>query len=224
MTVVRCTPPSAARLKRLPRPLPAIALPRGTLLHRVHDRGEPGDAFVAPAGTADDIRRGGRFDPLPRDDVAVLYVASSADAAIAEVFAHVDARGVVRAQGEDPRERALSTLRLRRPLVLVAFRGLDLHRFPVRNAELTESGKQDYPCTRAWAQAFRDRAPRVHGIAWTSRLDNGAYCCVLWGDRVGAKDIEPASRALSLASMRGARRLREVLRRVGLGHRLRTVR
>ena len=216
MTVVRCAPPSAARLKQLPRPLPTLALPRGTLLYRVHDRGEPCDEFVTPGGEADDVHRGGRFDPLPREDVPVLYVASSADAAIAEVFAHVDARGVVRAQAEDRHERALSALRLRRRLVLVAFRGLDLHRFPLRNAQLTESGKQDYPCTRGWAQAFRDRAPHAQGIAWTSRLDNGAYCCVLWGDRVGAKDVEPASRAVALASARGAARVRAVLRRVGL--------
>src|SRR5688572_8254810 len=216
MTVVRCAPPSAARLKELPRPLPTLVLPRGTWLYRVHDRGEPCDAFVMPGGEADDTHRGGRFDPLPRERVAVLYVASSADAAIAEVFAHVDPRGAVRPQAESPHERALSSLHLKRPLVLVAFRGLDLHRFPVRNAALTESGKQDYPCTRAWAQAFRDRAPRAQGIAWTSRLDNGEYCCVLWGDRVRPRDIEPGSPPVALATARGAARVRAVLRRVGL--------
>lgn len=212
-----CPRPTPSRLAKLPRELPAAVLRPGTVLWRVHDAHVRCDAFLEPDSDPEDPRHGGRFDPLPGAPTGVLYAASSADAALGETLVHVDPRGVARPDGlAEAHERALSRLRVVRPLRVVRFCGLDLHRFPLRNRHLTECGKADYPGTRAWAAAFRRLAPRTQGIAWVSRQDNTACSYVFWEDRVRPGDLEPVGRALSLGSRAGRARVREVLERTGV--------
>lgn len=216
--IVRCPGPRLGLTARLPHELPLLRLPSGTVIHRVHDRNTPCDEFLPSDGDASDLDCGGRFDPLPQAaPVCVLYAASSADAALGETLVHVDSRGALRpAPPAEARERALSRLRIARALDLVAFCGLDLHRFPIHNRELTESGKRDYPNTRAWALEFRRRARRAQGIAWISRQDNRSMSFVFWADRMRGSDLVPVGRAVPLDSRAGAALVRTVLRRMGV--------
>ena len=216
--IARCPRASARRVAQLPRAMPLLELARGTILHRVHDLDAACDEFIASDAGPASVRRGGRFDPLPqRVPVPVLYAASQAEAALAEVLAHIDARGVLHADGTgEAGHRALSRLRVARTLRVVAFCGLDLHRFPLRHAHLAECGKSDYPRTREWALAIRRRARRAQGMAWVSRQDNTSLSFVFWGDRMNSGDLEPHGRATPLAGRRGAAMVRRVLHRLGV--------
>ena len=215
---VRCPAPTPRRLAELPRELPMLHLARGDVLHRVHDVDVACDTFLASDADPCSARDGGRFDPLPQAiAVAVLYAASSAEAALGETLVHVDPRGALRPDGvREAPHRAISRLRVHRPLHLVAFCGLDLHRFPLRHRDLAECGKQDYPVTRAWALAFRRRWREAQGIAWVSRQDNTSLSFVFWGDRLREDDLEPLGRAVALGSGRGAAMVRTVLARMGV--------
>lgn len=202
----------------MPRPVPTIEIPVGTVLWRVHDRGQPCDRFLASDSDPDDPREGGRFDPLPhRRPVPVLYAASSPQAAIAESLVHIDPRGVMHPCRRDEAERkAISKLLVQRPLAVVAFHGLDVHRFPLKHRELAECGQRDYPATRAWAVLFRERAKASQGLAWISRQDNTSLSYALWGDRVGEESVEPQGRSNPLYSGSGLRWVNEVLERMGV--------
>ena len=219
----RCPRPDASHRRRMPKPVPVLEIPAGTVLWRVHDRGQPCDRFLASDSDPGDASRGGRFDPLPhKRPVPVLYAASSPHAAIAESLVHIDPRGVIHPCHRDDAERkAISKLLVQRPLSLVAFHGLDVHRFPLKHRELAESGQRDYPATRAWAALFRDVAKTSQGIAWMSRQDNTSTSYVFWGDRIGgdhegAGAVEPQGRANPLYSGAGLRWLNEVLERMGV--------
>lgn len=216
--IARCPPASVRRVAQLPRTMPLLELPRGTILYRVHDLDAACDAFIASDSDAGSPRRGGRFDPLPQHaPVPVLYAASRPEAALAEVLVHIDARGVLHPDGTAELPcRALSRLRVARTLRVVAFCGLDLHRFPVRHAQLAECGKSDYPRTRGWALAIRRRARRAQGMAWVSRQDNTALSFVFWHDRMEPGDLEPQGRPVPLAGRRGAAMVRDVLGRIGM--------
>ena len=214
---LHCPHPDASHRRRLPRPLPHRELPRGTLLWRVHERGLPCDTFVTGDGDPDDPEAGGRFDPLPhRKRVPVLYAASSPHAAIAESLVHIDPRGVLHpCTRADAEKKAISKLLLRKPLRIVAFHGLDVHRFPLKHRDLAESGQRDYPATRAGAALFRSVDRRAQGLGWISRQDNTACSFVFFGDRAGEDAVEPQGRAFPLYSGAGQRWVGEVLERMG---------
>ncbi|GGC84850.1 hypothetical protein GCM10011512_09620 [Tersicoccus solisilvae] len=137
-----------------------------------------------------------RFAFFNEPPVPVLYAGETEESAVAETVLHD-----VPVQGgdvypEDYRELAAAALVTRRDLRFAAFHGLGLRRLDVTAAQLTDTSSAEYLRTVAWARAahgYRDDDGGLDGVCWMSRQCNNAKAYVLFGDRVGADDLEIAT-------------------------------
>lgn len=183
-------------------------LPAGSLLVRIHplDRGACEFNHTVPA-----LQAGGRFDTCD-PSYGHLYAADGLAGAVAET--------IMRGIGlEDPgprlvpftrlRGRALSLLRTTRDVRLVSLHGPHAAAFG-QGPWLTKCEEDDYPLTRQWAEALRERAPKAAGIVWRPRHDEDALGYVLWSDRAGA-GIELAGGGIPIDSAEGLGAVRKVL-------------
>ncbi len=65
-----------------------------------------------------------------------------------------------------------------------------LIRLKLKKTEVMENaGQTDYPQTRALALQWHANYPDIDGLYWTSRQDDGAQACTLFGDRVEEADF-----------------------------------
>jgi hypothetical protein len=173
------TPPPASDLEPL-----LVEVPTGTVLFRVHSAHREPTSFNPGRG------RPGRFHPLVAGDppvvVPTLYAASSIPGALSEsVFHDVPYRGrakrvlVSRLDG-----LVLSAITTLEPVIVAQLAGAGLRRIEVRRRDLIEGGPATYPRTVEWAAALHEALVQPLGLAWTSRQDDTARVCVLFGDRV----------------------------------------
>ena len=184
---------------RAARALPQRALRR----HRVQRDGEPG-RFRPAAGA-------GRI-------VGTIYAAGDAAGAISETAFHdvpVEAeRPLVRLSALTP--LVVSTLAAGRALRLVALHGHGPRRLRATRAQLVDSDADQYPALAAWGQALHDCPAQPDGIAWRSRLYDDAQVVLLFGDRVGRRELDVVEPPLPLAVGRGLERLQELAERAGI--------
>jgi hypothetical protein len=145
----------------------------------------------------------GRFRPILTSTgvpVPTMYAAVDTETAIAE--------GLLRGVDDAGARRQLFRLEVdglalchvlpRRDLRLVRVHGTGLKRLRVLRRELIDSEREAYPWTARWAQALHDQVADADGLVWTSRQNDSAKAAILWGDRVSARDLEPAGPVLAL--------------------------
>jgi hypothetical protein len=156
----------------------------------------------------------GRFRPVRacKRLVPTLYAADAAAGAISETVFHD-------VPVERPNKRVrmarfevvlLSTIAPRRELRLVRLHGHGFHRLGVSRAKLIVSEADCYPQLAAWGQALHDCAAEADGLLWRSRHYDDSYACLLFGDRVGRRELEVIAPSLPLA-LGGGRELVEQL-------------
>lgn len=195
-----CPPEPAAAFD----PLPA-ALPRGTVLFRIHSPRFGASAFNPWTGPAAKPTRFAPFSGAKGAPVPTLYAAASFAVALAETLFHDLPRDaadlVVAASRLD--ELALSRLETRRELRLASFRGASLRRLRIDWNRLVGSPLDCWDQTRKWARAAHRHAARFDGIEWSSRQYDGEPCLLLFGDRRAAtRALAPLDDAIPLADAR----------------------
>jgi hypothetical protein len=171
--------------------LPLQTLSPDTPLWRVHDDRRDPIWFGPATGSAPY----GRFDPAA-GEFRVCYVGLSPAAAFAETF--------LRNPGQRMLDRtllgnrALTTLKSRRPLSLVRLSGLAR---AGATAEVTHG--RAYELARAWSVALWSHPARPDGILYTSRHDNGELCAALFDRASDAVGHDRSERVLSSPVLRG---------------------
>lgn len=80
-----------------------------------------------------------------------------------------------------------------RPLRLANLRAADLLKWNIGRDMLIGSLPKHYGATALWAKAVHDQFDWVHGLIWTSRLCDPHSALLLFGDRVGAADLQVAA-------------------------------
>jgi hypothetical protein len=137
--------------------------------------------------------------------VATLYAADEAAGAISETVFHD-------VPVDNPNKRVrksrfdtvlLSTLAPKRDLRLVRLHGHGFHRLNVSRAKLIESEADRYPQLAPWGQALHDCPANADGLLWRSRHYDDSYACLLFGDRVGRRELEVVAPSLPLVLGRG---------------------
>ena len=175
------------------KPPPRLAEPNicvlagGTVVHRVHALGFPGNAFNPCQGGPS------RFAPI-RDEccecVPSLYAATSVEAAIHETLFHDiplhARRKTIPRNNVEARKHA--TLQLRRDLRLVSLRAPALLKWKVASALVWGSPEQ-YVATALWAKAIHDQFQDVHGLIWTSRRCDPHSAMLFFGGRTTETDL-----------------------------------
>lgn len=145
----------------------------------------------------------GRFHPFQDDRgnvVPILYAAEHPDGALAETIFHdVPARGPAkRIRRSVLNPLVLSAISPSRDLSLAQLFGFGLRRLGVTRRELIEASKKQYSRTAAWARALYHCDPKIDGLVWVSRQNDGVRSVVLFGDRVPSSALRSVGTSLPL--------------------------
>lgn len=162
----------------LPDPPPAIVLPAGALIVRVHHIARDPVFFGPSPGS----RPGNRFD-APNGEYRVLYASERLEGAFVETILRRPRNRILRPAFVD--ERAWSALRLERPVYLAKVFDEGLQAFGVDAGEV---GSEDYALSRALALRIYTAFPYLHGLAYRSRYNNGEICYGIF-NRVSSGDL-----------------------------------
>lgn len=160
-----------------------IEIPAGTLIHRFYTaRFEPVffDRSVLGRLNASDGSYG------------VLYAAAERAGAFAETFLRQPGRTSLAA--DFLASKAYVRLVVRKPLRLIRFAGPGLARLGA-TAEVVHGGPP-YDVPQAWSAALRAHPVSPHGVAYTARHDDEAFCYALFDHAAAA--IEETDRDLIL--------------------------
>ena len=149
--------------------LPVLELPQTTSVIRIH-RAKHDPVFFSPGSGNAPI---GRFDS-PSGAFGVLYIAQSLEGAFAETILRNPQRRLV--DSSEIMTRAVSVLRLSRPIRLVRLFGAGLQAVGTDNAVSTGP----YAPSGAWADALFAHPDHPDGIAYTSRHDPEQLCIALF--------------------------------------------
>jgi RES domain len=159
-------------------------------------------------------RTPGRFRPIRagRRPIPTLYGADDAPGAISETVFHdvpVNSR-YKRVRMTRFEAVLLSTIAPKRDLCLARLHGHGFHRLGVSRAKLIESEADCYPQLASWGQALHDCPVDADGLLWRSRHYDDSYACVLFGDRVGRRELDVVAPPLPLALGRGRELVEEL--------------
>ncbi|PZQ88712.1 MAG: RES domain-containing protein [Leifsonia xyli] len=181
-TDVPAPPPRLASLVK------TMTWPQGQVIHRIHL-----DSFDANEFNPG-LKGNARFSPI-RDAsgalIPTIYGGETFDCvAMESVFHDVPfAIGLKTFAKSKLAGQIYSTLTPRRDLVLADLSNTALRGLGIRRTELIDTEKDQYPGTRAWAEAIHAACPNVEGLCWVSRQDDRARAAVLFGDRVATSDL-----------------------------------
>lgn len=182
--------------------------PAGKRLERCHPSSYGATEFNRRVGTP------GRFRPIRvgKRVVPTLYAADEAAGAISETVFHdvpTDVRNK-RVRMSRFEVALLSTIASKRDLRLVRLHGHGFHRLSVSRAKLIESEADCYQQLAPWGQALHDCPADADGLLWRSRHYDDSYACLLFGDRVGRRELEVLAPSLPLALGRGLELVEEL--------------
>lgn len=182
--------------RRAAKPVPPPAHPFRALPHkaRVWYRVHPLDATTgkyAPEAFNDSGKGWARFSPLTHPKtgtpIATTYLASSVNAAIAEVVLHnvpTPSTGYLHDLERDYATH-LCLSRVRTPaLSLVNLTATGLKAAGLSVSDLFDGDEGDYARTQGWALWIWQNMPDAQGLHWMSKRDNRAEVVVLFGDRI----------------------------------------
>ncbi len=171
--------------------------PAGQHIERCHPSSYGATEFNPRVGTP------GRFRPIRAGKrvVPTLYAADEAAGAISETVFHD-----VPVDSPSKRVRMsrfeivlLSTITPKRDLCLIRLHGHGFHRLSVSRAKLIESEADCYPQLAPWGQALHDCPADADGQLWRSRHYDDSYACLLFGDRVGRRELDVVAPSRPLA-------------------------
>lgn len=86
----------------------------------------------------------------------------------------------------------VSVLAPRRNLKLLPLTSIDLKSLGLKKTDVIETSVQMYEQTRKYALEWHTQFPAVDGLYWTSKRDDRAQACMLFGDRVRHEDLTVA--------------------------------
>lgn len=172
-------------------------LPKGLLLHRVHQSRYRADEFnPGVLGNA-------RFSPvrtLQGQPIPTLYAGTTLSCALMEsVFHDVPyTAGLKTFDKSKLAGQVHSRLEILQALVVIDLTSLSLRKMGIRRRQLIDTEKDQYPATRQWAEALYCQYPDAQGLLWISRQDDTARALMLFGDRIpaGALVLQGTTRPL----------------------------
>lgn len=174
--------------------------PKGQVIHRIHPSIYGSSQFnPGPHGNA-------RFSPIKASDgsnIPTLYGGTTFDCAAMETVFH-DVPFVAGLKTFDKQKLAghvYSQVTPNRNLNLIDLSVTALKKLGIQRGQLIDTEKDEYPNTRAWAEAIHTACPHAEGLCWVSRQDDRALAIVLFGDRVAAADISAAGTPQDLLSV-----------------------
>lgn len=167
-----------------PRPIDPLieGWAAGRAIHRVHGPDRQATSF-SPGP-----RPLTRFAFFGEPIVPVLYGAEGEEAAVAETLLHDLPTVGGRLVPERYRGRVVSQVLPRRELRLAQLHGGGLRRLGARSTNLTDTTAAHYIRTVQWAAAIH-KDTDLDGIVWMSRQWNSQKAVVLFGDRVGSREL-----------------------------------
>lgn len=174
----------------------AEILETGTVVHRCHQMTfRPGEANPGPRGA-------GRFHFFGSPSVPALYFAKTPETALCEKILRYtpDGDAPTRLIPSEYRNDAVSTLTVGRDLNIAMFHSQGLRALNIQASQLTDTGQDNYPQTRKWAEAAYDAG--FDGISWMSHQLNGYGSWMVFGDRVTESDFT-AGTVMPLLSAEG---------------------
>ncbi|GJD42343.1 hypothetical protein AFCDBAGC_0179 [Methylobacterium cerastii] len=177
-----------------------VDLRTGTELHRIHPT-----AFL-PEQFNDTARGNARFSPI-RDTAGVIiptiYGAESFECAACEIILRcpdvppvAPTAGPARLQIVFPRDfsgHSHSVVRTTVDLHLVDLTGAGQRQVGIDRNALVTGPTSTYPRTRGWAEHVHTGCPGAHGLYYSSVQWSPHFAVVLFGDRLPAGALTPAS-------------------------------
>jgi len=165
-------------------------LPKGTILHRIHDRRFAGNSFNPGLGES-------RFAPFTIGGATVptAYAASSLECAIFEsIFHDIDPTAAFKSVPFSKIEPLdYSMIELERDVPLASLFVPDLMSWRVSRSQLIDTPRSLYPRTRLWSARIYEAPQGPHGMVWTSRAFDQERAMILFGTRVASPDIKIVS-------------------------------
>jgi hypothetical protein len=149
-----------------PKRLPLLRVRAGTHWLRIHSLGK-GGLWFGPAAGNPPIHR---FDD-PQSRFRVCYLGTTIEVCFAETFLRNPPVRIL-ALG-DLAARSITTIQVRRELILVPLHGPNLARLGV-TAEVASGN--DYAQSQTWSRALWEHVGQPDGIAYRSRHDESALC------------------------------------------------
>ena len=166
-----------------------IALGKGDVIERIHNRNYAGDAFNPGRGSAT------RFAPIKDSsgtNIPTLYAADTLEAAIFETIFHD-----VLAKTKKKRvskvvvtARAHAQLEAKRDLKLASLRQADLIKWGIKRNDLITTTPKLYASSAEWSEAIHHQFSDVEGLVWTSNQCDPDTAYLFFGDRVDASDFK----------------------------------
>lgn len=196
-------PASASSPKRsMPKPHAGLTVTTFKLsesyeMHRVHlERFAANEFNSVSIGNA-------RFSPISNekgDTIATIYAATTFECAVMEtVFHDVPFEAGFKPMDKSKLQRQLhSKIKVTCDLLLADLGTVALRKLGVSRTELIESDKDQYPCTRKWAEAIHAQREDIQGLFWVSRQDDRARNVVLFGDRISGNVLQQIGASRSL--------------------------
>lgn len=164
-------------------------LAAGELLHRVHLHRYAADAFnPGRQGNA-------RFSPIvdaQGTPVPTLYAGTSLACALMETVFH-DVPHLPGFKSFDKHKltgQRHSLIKVAQTLQLIDLGSVALRKLGIPRKQLIDTEKDQYPATRAWAQALHRQCPQAQGLCWVSRQDDSARAFLFFGDRLHAGALQ----------------------------------
>jgi RES domain len=165
-------------LARFPRGLLWINLPAGEILIRVH-HWKSGPIHFGPSPPQPPKNR---FD-APHGEYRILYAAAGLEGAFVETILRNPRRVLRRAFVE---ERVWTGLGIERTLTIAKIFDEGLH---FHGVDAGMIGTDDYTVSRELALALYQKFPKLDGLGYRSRYNNGEICYALF-DRVAQSHLK----------------------------------
>ena len=172
-------------------------LPKGQVLHRVHQEQYRADQFNPG------VRGNARFSPIQDDQgqpIPTLYGGTTMDCALMETVFHdvPHTAGFKTFDKSKLSGQVHSTVEVVQPVKVVDLASVPLRKLGITRKQLIDTEKDQYPATRKWAEALHRQYPDAQGLSWVSRQDDSARAVVLFGDRIPGSALKPQGVSRSL--------------------------
>ncbi|MDN5753222.1 MAG: RES family NAD+ phosphorylase [Nitrosospira sp.] len=159
-------------------------------IHRIHENAYRANEFNA-SGRGD-----ARFSPLADAKGKVIPTLYGGNtficAAMETVFHDLPDQNVddYILDFNDLDSLAVSRIHPVRELRLLSLVSRYLIPLKLKKTQVIETPVTDYPATTALALDWHTRYPDIDGLYWTSRQDDAAQACMLFGDRISEADLK----------------------------------